>query len=85
MRDNFRPNVRIITNILMVIGTFLIAFNLVLLNKNETDFYRRKADCAKVTGNSNIDLHRLFIKKYELEDIILRMDIVIENFCDFYK
>ena len=28
MRDNFRPNVRLTTNILMVIGTFLIAFNL---------------------------------------------------------
>ena len=85
MRDNFRPNVRLTTNILMVIGTFLIAFNLGLLNKNEKDFYRRKVDCAKVIGNSNIDLYRLFIEKYELEDIKLKMDIGIENFCDFYK
>ena len=28
MRDKFRPNVRLATNINMVIGTFLIAFNL---------------------------------------------------------
>ena len=85
MRDNFRPNVRLTTNILMVIGTFLIAFNLGLLNKNEKDFYRIKADCAKVIGNSNIDLYRLFIEKYDLKDIKLRIDIAIENFCDFYK
>jgi hypothetical protein len=34
MRDNFRPNVRLTTNILMVIGTFLIAFNLAPIAKN---------------------------------------------------
>ena len=33
MRSNFRPNIRLATNILMVIGTFLIAFNLGQLNK----------------------------------------------------
>ena len=33
MRDNFRPNVRLTTNILMVIGTFSIAFNLVPIAK----------------------------------------------------
>ena len=32
MRDNFRPNVRLATNILMVVGTFLIAFNLGQIN-----------------------------------------------------
>tara|TARA_A100001011_G_scaffold271974_1_gene281265 strand:- start:493 stop:786 length:294 start_codon:yes stop_codon:yes gene_type:complete len=32
MRDNFRPNVRLTTNILMVVGTFLIAFNLGQIN-----------------------------------------------------
>ena len=34
MRDNFRPNIRLTTNILMVIGTFLIAFNLAPIAKN---------------------------------------------------
>ena len=33
MRDNFRPNVRLTTNILMVIGTFLIAFNIAPISK----------------------------------------------------
>ena len=33
MRDNFRPNVRLTTNILMVIGTFSIAFNLAPIAK----------------------------------------------------
>ena len=34
MRSNFRPNVRLTTNILLVIGTFLIAFNLAPIAKN---------------------------------------------------
>ena len=33
MRDNFRPNVRLTTNILIVIGTFSIASNLVPIAK----------------------------------------------------
>ena len=33
MRDNFRPNVRLTTYILMVIGTFLIAFNIAPIAK----------------------------------------------------
>ena len=37
MKSNFRPNVRLTTNILMVIGTFLIAFNLGQLNNTLKD------------------------------------------------
>ena len=33
MRDNFRPNVRLTTNVLMVIGTFFIAFNIAPIAK----------------------------------------------------
>ena len=33
MRDNFRPNVRLTTNILLVIGTFAIAFNIAPIAK----------------------------------------------------
>ena len=51
MRDSFRPNVRLTTNILMLIGTFLIAYKIGSINKVEKDFYRRKADCAKVAGS----------------------------------
>ena len=33
MRDNFRPNVRLTTNILLVIGTFFISLNLAPIAK----------------------------------------------------
>ena len=46
MRDNFRPNVRLITNILMVVGTFLIAFNLSSVNNQDKKFIKRRDDCA---------------------------------------
>ena len=46
MRDNFRPNVRLTTNILMVIGTFLIAFNLSSVNKQDKKFIKRRDACA---------------------------------------
>jgi len=84
MRDNFRPNVRLTTNILMVFGTFLIAYKIGSINKFEKDFYKRKADCAKVVGNSNFEWYSLFIEKYDLEPNT-REDRVVENFCDFYK
>tara|TARA_B100000212_G_scaffold314963_1_gene268846 strand:- start:352 stop:465 length:114 start_codon:yes stop_codon:yes gene_type:complete len=37
MRDNFLPNVRLTTNILMLIGSFLIAFNIAPIAKKEQD------------------------------------------------
>ena len=46
MRDNFRPNLRLTTNILLVIGTFLIAFKISSLNKYTKIYQQRKADCA---------------------------------------
>ena len=46
MRDNFRPNVRLTTNILMVIGTFLIAFNLSSVNNQDKKFIKRRDACA---------------------------------------
>tara|TARA_B100000674_G_C37446898_1_gene736480 strand:+ start:321 stop:551 length:231 start_codon:yes stop_codon:yes gene_type:complete len=33
MRSNYRPNIRIATNILLVIGTFMIAFKLVPISQ----------------------------------------------------
>ena len=47
MRDNFRPNVRLATNILMVIGTFLIAYKIGSIAKYEKTFQQRKVNCAK--------------------------------------
>ena len=46
MRDNFRPNIRLITNILMVVGTFLIAINLASIGKQDKKYIQRRDDCA---------------------------------------
>ena len=42
MRDNFRPNLRLTTNILLVIGTFLIAFKIGSLNHHTKIYQQRK-------------------------------------------
>ncbi len=46
MRDNFRPNVRLATNILMVIGTFLIAISLKSVGKQDKEYIKRRDACA---------------------------------------
>ena len=46
MRDNFRPNLRLTTNILMVIGTFLIAINLASVGKQDKKYIKRRDACA---------------------------------------
>tara|TARA_B100001769_G_C21494751_1_gene286687 strand:- start:162 stop:392 length:231 start_codon:yes stop_codon:yes gene_type:complete len=43
MRENFRPNLRIATNILLVIGTFAIAFKL----KPIAELYQEKNLCIQ--------------------------------------
>ncbi len=43
MRSNFRPNIRIATNILLVIGTFAIVSNI----KPIADVYQGKNLCIK--------------------------------------
>ncbi len=43
MKSNFRPNIRLATNILLVIGTFSIAFNL----KPIAEVYQEKNLCIK--------------------------------------
>jgi hypothetical protein len=43
MRSNFRPNIRIATNILLVIGTFAIVSNI----KPIADLYQEKNLCIK--------------------------------------
>ena len=86
MRDNFRPNVRLTTNILMVIGTFLIAINLQSAGKQDKKFIQRRDDCADVSG-LKISLDE-FIKKYNLAsregykfDIPMGKENTIGSFC----
>ena len=43
MRSNFRPNIRLATNILLVIGTYAIALNIVPIAK----VYQEKNLCIK--------------------------------------
>ena len=43
MRSNFRPNIRLATNILLVIGTFAIAFKITPIAK----VYKEKNLCIK--------------------------------------
>ena len=43
MRSNFRPNIRLTTNILLVIGTFAIAFKITPI----AELYKEKNLCIK--------------------------------------
>tara|TARA_B100000989_G_C19248660_1_gene347185 strand:+ start:95 stop:367 length:273 start_codon:yes stop_codon:yes gene_type:complete len=63
MRDSFRPNVRLATNILMVIGTFLIAFNLSKISTVDRD-QQIKEDCSRVVARAMT--YEEFVKKYKL-------------------
>ena len=88
MRDNFRPNVRLTTNILMVIGTFLIAFNLFSISKQDKEFIQRRDDCADAVGGS-IDFD-VFDKKYGLGEKHTKgqyysIERVRAGFCTFYR
>ena len=86
MRDNFRPNVRLTTNILMVFGTFLIAYKIGSINKFEKDFYRKKASCAIVLGSQKREEKLILIDKYDINvDGNLNIDEAVTQFCGFYK
>ena len=90
MRDNFRPNVRLTTNILMVIGTFLIAINLGSAGKQDKKFIERRDDCADVSG-LKISLDE-FIKKYNLAskegykfNTSMEKENTIGYYCSYYR
>ena len=86
MRDNFRPNVRLATNILMVIGTFLIAYKIGSIGKYEKTFQQRKANCARTMAIDIPELKQQFLEKYDLDiyNSYLSVDEVIKEFCFFY-
>ena len=88
MRDNFRPNIRIITNILLVIGTFLIAYNLSQINNGAyKNIKQRKIDCADsasgvisyedLFSKYNMGVHDDKRKSYKDYDLLI-------EFCQFY-
>jgi len=53
MRNNFRPNIRLATNVLLVIGTFSVAFNLAPMAKES----RLKYLCNKFKYNLEEELN----------------------------
>ena len=88
MRDNFRPNIRIITNIFMVIGTFLIAFNLSQINSRlDRTIKQRKIDCADAA--SGVISYKDLFSKYNIGKLDNKRksyadyDLLTE-FCQFY-
>ena len=84
MRDNFRPNVRITTNILMVIGTFLVAFNISKMS-TESKEEQRIFDCARLHAGAMF--LKDFNKKYELfysEKRSIESNQSAVTFCKYY-
>ena len=83
MRDNFRPNVRLATNILMVIGTFLIAFNLSKISTRTRDS-QIKEDCVRVVAEAMTSDE--LVKKYKLEEALKGKNntLTFRKFCEYY-
>ena len=83
MRDNFRPNVRLTSNILMVIGTFLIAFNLSKISTRTRDS-QIKEDYARVVAEAMISDE--LVKKYKPEEALKGKNntLTFRKFCEYY-
>ena len=83
MRNNFRPNVRLATNILMVIGTFLIAFNLSKISTRTRDS-QIKEDCVRVVAEAMTSQE--LVKKYKLEEALKEKNntLTFRKFCEYY-
>ncbi len=71
MRANFRPNIRLATNILLVIGTFAIALKITPIS----EIYQEKNLCIKYLKN-----------QIDRDQLIKRLKIVKQanpsSFCD---
>ena len=81
MRDSFRPNVRLTTNILMVVGTFLIAFNLSKISTVDRD-QQIKEDCSRVVAKAMT--YEEFVKKYKLDHEYETASYSSRSFCTQY-
>ena len=83
MRNNFRPNVRLATNIIIVIGSFLIAFNLSQISTRTRDS-QIKEDCVRVVAEAMTSDE--LVKKYKLEEVLKGKNntITFRKFCEYY-
>ena len=82
MRDNFRPNVRLTTNILMVIGTFLIAINLTSVGKQDKEYIKRRDACADWVA-TKIDTKKL-LKVMGLKEKPEKFGKRLDFYCSYY-
>ena len=82
MRDNFRPNVRLTTNILMVIGTFLIAINLASVGKQDKEYIKRRDACADFVV-AKIDTKKL-LKVMGLKETPDNLGKRLDFYCSIY-
>tara|TARA_Y100001968_G_scaffold313880_1_gene338598 strand:- start:119 stop:394 length:276 start_codon:yes stop_codon:yes gene_type:complete len=91
MRDNFRPNVRLATNILMVFGTFLIAINLASVGKQDKKYIQRRDDCADALAR--VIKREEFYEKYDIGKYYAGYEsyktkwlkTYLDEFCMFYR
>ena len=70
MRSNFRPNIRLATNILLVIGTFAIALKIAPI----AEVYQEKNLCIKYLKH-----------QIDRDKLILRLKIIKEGGEDLRK
>ena len=77
MRDNFRPNVRLTTNILMVFGTFLIAYKIGSINIPIIKAIDTTA--AGDSFNGSFLAYHLKNKYLSIEEKILSSHIITKN------
>ena len=78
MRSNIRPNIRLFTNILLVIGTFAIALKIIPIAK----VYREKNLCIKYLKHQ-IDrdklIKRLKIVKKQIHQVFVNLSLKVKN------
>ena len=78
MRSNFRPNVRLATNILLVIGTFAIALKIAPI----AVVYQEKNLCIKYLKHQ-IDrdklIKRLKIVKKQIHQVFVNLSLKVKN------
>ena len=78
MRSNFRPNIRLAINILLVVGTFAIALKITPIAK----VYKEKNLCIKYLKHQ-IDrdklIKRLKIVKKQIHQVFVNLSLKVKN------
>ena len=78
MRSNFRPNIRLATNILLVIGTFAIALKIAPI----ATVYQEKNLCIKYLKHQiawDKIIKRLKIIKMQIHQVFVTLSLKVKN------